>query len=98
MEYSDEQIWTDIQEKDELLTKACRQVIILNGQIEQLRLRYKRATKDKMVSFRSSLRIKMDSLTYVRNIMFEYCSVKNEELQDLRRAAKIMEGQHSDSQ
>ncbi len=78
--------------KDVLLRRACCQVILLNNRIQQMKIRYDRVQGDNHSSFKHGIKTKMLSLVSIRNIMYHYADMKNEELEDLRVIGKQLLG------
>ncbi len=72
----------DAQQKFE---KACQQIILLDQQIRDLEVRYKRAVKYKKNSCRYNLRLKLSVVTGVKMMYHHYATTKAEEIQKMRR-------------
>ena len=85
-----DQIISLLHKTDKLLEKSCRQVILLDGRIRQMKERYQRATRDCKVPFRASIRIRLEGLVTARNMMREYSRRKHDEMEELKRAAAMM--------
>ena len=56
--------------------KACRNVILLNNRIEDMKARYKRAVRDDRFSYRYTTRVHMAGVEGVRNAIYEYAASK----------------------
>ena len=65
--------------------KACQQIILLDQQIRDLEVRYKRAVKNKKNSFRYNLRLKLSVVTGVKMMYHHYASTKGDEIERMRQ-------------
>lgn len=68
--------------------KACRNVILLNNRIEDMKARYKRAVRDDRFSYRYTTRVHMAGVEGVRNAIYEYAASKADLLDNIRRELK----------
>lgn len=68
--------------------KACRNIVILNNRIEDMKLRYKRAVRDERYSYRYTTRVHMAGVEGIRNMIYEYASTKADQLDHIRRQLK----------
>ena len=73
-----------IQTIDGRFQRACDQIVILNRHLDNLQLRYDRAHRDNLRTFRYSLRIKLSATEGVRNMFVEYASAVADELMELQ--------------
>ena len=73
---------TDAQQK---FDKACQQIVLLDQQIRDLEVRYRRAVKNKKNSFRYNLRLKLSVVTGVKMMYHHYATTKAEEIHRMRR-------------
>ena len=90
-----------IVNKERRFHRACSQIVLLNRHLDNLQLRYDRAHRDNMRTFRYSLRIKLSALEGVRNMYVEYASMKADELMDLQcqlLEQTTLSGEDSDSE
>ena len=74
-----------LQDVELKFKKACQQIILLDQQIRDLEVRYKRAVKNKKNSFRYNLRLKLSVVTGVKMMYHHYASTKAEDIQRMRR-------------
>lgn len=72
--------WEDLDQK---FQRAYEQVMFLNNQIAQLKIRYKRAGSQGQSRWRSAVRLRLATMEGVRNMFWEYAWCKNEELVEL---------------
>lgn len=77
-------IINSIKELDVKFRKACHQVTILNDKIISAKQRYERARREGRKSFRYFLRINMANYEGVRNMYYEYASIKCDEIENLQ--------------
>lgn len=65
--------------------RACRQILVLNRFITDLQFRYDMSIKQNARAFRYSLRVRIAVLEGVRNMYFEYASMKADLIVELRK-------------
>ena len=75
---------TKLCHTDRKFRLACKQVILLNNQIRDLKQRYKRCGKNDKRSFCCSLRLRMATFEGVRNMIYEYATEKCEEIEKMQ--------------
>ena len=78
-----------IEEAQQKFEKACLQIVLLDNQIRDLEVRYKRAVKNKKNSFRYNLRLKLSVVTGVKMMYHHYASTKADELHRLRSQSQM---------
>lgn len=64
--------------------KACDQIILMNVKLRDCNVRYRRAKRKNMKSFRYPLRLRLAVVEGVRNMYFDYATKKAEEVAQLR--------------
>lgn len=74
--------------------RACRQLLILNEEIDCLQCRYERAEAENQRSFRYSLRLRIATLEGVRDAYQEYAIRISHGLQGLQAQRIIMDLNH----
>ena len=79
----------EISEVDRKFRRACKQVVILNSQITDLKLRYDRAASNQQRKWRCAIRLRLATIEGARNMFYEYASRKCEELEELNE--RLME-------
>ena len=76
--------------------KACQQIILLDQQIRDLEVRYKRAVKNKKNSFRYNLRLKLSVVTGVKMMYHHYATTKGDEIEKIRQQLGIEDDEDDD--
>ena len=64
--------------------RACDQIVLMNLQLKEIGVRYKRAKHTGQRSFRYPLRLKLAVVEGVRNMYYDFARQKAEELEALR--------------
>lgn len=64
--------------------RACEQVVLLNNKLHDLQVRYDRARRDELRSFRYNIRLRMSGVEGVRNAYYEYARQKADKVLYLR--------------
>lgn len=64
--------------------RACEQVVLLNNKLQDLQVRYDRARRDELRSFRYNIRLRMSGVEGVRNAYYEYARQKADKVLYLR--------------
>lgn len=82
--------------------RACEQVVLLNNKLQDLQVRYDRARRDELRSFRYNIRLRMSGVEGVRNAYYEYARQKADKVLYLRHKIRSVatidcEDQISDS-
>lgn len=75
---------TRLFEAERSFRRACDQVTSLNRAIQEIQERYDRAGRNHCRMFRYSLRLRMAVTEGVRNMFYEYATIKADEITDLR--------------
>ncbi len=78
------QLTTNIHNLDVKFRKACQQVAIIDRYIHDLKIRYARALKNGSKGFCCSVRLRLISYQGMRNMMYEYATIKCEEIERLQ--------------
>ena len=63
--------------------KACGQVLVLNNFLRQLQIRYDRAARDNLRTYRYALRLRLCTVEGLRNSLYEYATMKADEIEHL---------------
>ena len=74
----------ELQVKEAKFYNACAQVILLNEQLDDLKMRYERAAQEQHASFQYSLGLKMSVMEGVRSMYYQYGSQKADEITALQ--------------
>ena len=64
--------------------KACKQVILLNNQVQDSNIRYLQAVKSNRKSFRYVGRLKLATIEGVRDMIYEYAARAADELDTMQ--------------
>ena len=64
--------------------RACEQVVLINNKLQDLQVRYDRARRDELRSFRYNIRLRMSGAEGVRNAYYEYARQKADKILYLR--------------
>lgn len=64
--------------------RACEQVVLLNNKLQDLQVRYDRARRNELRSFRYNIRLRMSGVEGVRNAYYEYARQKADKVLYLR--------------
>lgn len=72
-------------EAETCFRRACRQILVLNRTITDLHSRYDLAAKQNARAFRYTLRVRIAVMEGVRNMFFEYASMKADKIVELRK-------------
>ena len=73
----------DMEVAERKFKVACKQIVILNNQIRELKTRYQSAADKDQYRFRCAVKLRIATIEGVRNMYFEYARVKCEELEEL---------------
>ena len=90
------ELYVELNETETRFKRACEQVILRNGKLEGLQLRYDKAREENHRSFRYNLRLKMASAEGVRNAYYEYACEKAEKIAELRYYVSIENSESDD--
>ena len=74
MATSTEFLQTQILHLDFIFQKACNQVLLLNNFLRQLQIRYDRASRDNLRTYRYALRLRLCTVEGLRNTLYEYAT------------------------
>ena len=72
-----------VLQMDSKFQKACRQVLVLNNFLRQLQIRYDRAARDNLRTYRYALRLRLYTVEGLRNSLYEYATMKADEIEQL---------------
>jgi len=73
-----------LRDAGQRLNKAQAQIEVLDKQIRELEVLYKRAQKTKKHSFRYNLRLRLSAITGIKMMYHHYKSTKEEEINEIR--------------
>ena len=90
MATSTEFLQTQILHLDAMFQKACRQVLILNNFLRELQIRYDRASRDNLRTYRYALRLRLCTVEGLRNTMYEYAQKKANEIEKMEDEMRKM--------
>lgn len=74
----------NLSESEFRFRRACEQVVLLNNKLQDLQVRYDRARRDELRSFRYNIRLRMSGVEGVRNAYYEYARQKADKVLYLR--------------
>lgn len=74
----------NLSETEFRFRRACEQVVLLNNKLQDLQVRYDRARRDELRSFRYNIRLRMSGVEGVRNAYYEYARQKADKVLYLR--------------
>ena len=72
-----------VLQMDSKFQKACGQVLVLNNFLRQLQIRYYRAARDNLRTYRYALRLRLCTVEGLRNSLDEYATMKADEIEQL---------------
>ena len=81
---------TRILHLDAIFQKACNQVHILNNFLRELQVRYDRASRDNLRTYRYALRLRLCTVEGLRNTLYEYASKKANEIEKMEEEMRKM--------
>ncbi len=74
-----------IRDLNRKFRQACSQLILINNLIDDTTVRYDRAVRDNLRTFKYVLRLRLCTLEGVRNAFYEYAYAKADILESLQR-------------
>ena len=74
MATSTEFLQSQILDLDSIFQKACKQVLLLNNFLKELQIRYDRASRDNLRTYRYALRLRLCTVEGLRNALYEYAT------------------------
>ena len=72
-----------VLQMDSKFQKACGQVLVLNNFLRQLQIRYDRAARDNLWTYRYAVRLRLCTVEGLRNSLYEYATMKADEIEQL---------------
>ena len=78
-----EQLLCNLKQMNKKFRLACKQVVLMNNEIEHIQSRYDRAVSSGHRSFRYFLRLKIATLEGIRNLFYDYASQHADKLDAL---------------
>ena len=72
-----------VLQMDSKFQEACGQVLVLNNFLRQLQIRYDRAARDNLRTYRYALRLRLCTVEGLRNSLYEYATMKADEIEKL---------------
>ena len=73
-----------VLQMDSKFQKACGQVLVLNNFLRQQQIRYDRAARDNLRTYRYALRLRLCTVEGLRNSLYEYATMKADEIEPLQ--------------
>ena len=83
-EQTTEMLTTQLRVLERKFRRACRQGIILNNKITDLKVRYYRALEVNSKSFLATLRLQLNTIEHVRDMYNNYAYQKFDELEAIQ--------------
>ncbi len=80
----------EILQMDAKFQKACGQVLLLNDFVKQLQIRYDRAARDNLKTYRYALRLRLCTVEGLRNTLYEYATIKADEIEQMEERLRQM--------
>ena len=74
MATSTEFLQSQILDLDSIFQKACKQVPLLNNFLKEIQIRYDRASRDNLRTYRYALRLRLCTVEGLRNALYEYAT------------------------
>lgn len=75
---------TRLFEAERSFRRACDHILALNRALSEMQKRYDHASRERIRMFRYSLRLRMAVTEGVRNMFYEYATIKADEVTELR--------------
>ena len=72
-----------VLQMDSKFQKTCGQVLVFNNFLRQLQIRYDRAARDNLRTYRYALRLRLCTVEGLRNTLDEYATMKADEIEQL---------------
>ena len=82
-DFCGEQLLCSLKQMNRKFRLACKQVVLINNEIEYLQNRYDRAVDSGSRSFRYFLRLKIATMEGIRNMFYDYASQHADKLDAL---------------
>merc|ERR1739842_57090 len=73
-----------LHDAEQRLAKSLQQIVVIDSQIRELEILYKRAQKSKKNASRYNLRLKLSVVSGIKMMYYHYSSSKREEINRLR--------------
>jgi len=73
-----------LHDAEQRLRRSLQQILVIDGQIRELEILYKRAQKSKKNASRYNLRLKLSVVSGIKMMYHHYSSSKREEINKLR--------------
>ena len=90
MATSTEFLQTQILHLDSIFQKACNQVLLLNNFLRQLQIRYDRASRDNLRTYRYALRLRLCTVEGLRNTLYEYATQQASKIEKMEDEMRKM--------
>ena len=78
-----EELMNQIKQMNKKFRLACKQVVLMNNEIEYLQNRYDRAVEQSSRNYRYFLRLKIATIEGIRNMFYDYASQHADKLDAL---------------
>ena len=89
-------LWTRLEEVEAHFNRACNEISVLDQKLNDVQVRYERANRDVNRSMRYHLRLRLATLEGIRNVFYEYCVKKADEINSLRASLGIIPMERAD--
>ena len=68
---------------DAKFQKACEQVLVLNNMMKELQIRYDRAARDNLRTYRYAFRLRLCTVEGLRNTLYDYVTQKADDIEQM---------------
>ena len=68
---------------DAKFQKACEQVLVLNNMMKELQIRYDRAARDNLRTYRYALRLRLCAVEGLQNTLYDYVTQKADDIEQM---------------
>jgi len=79
-----------VLQMDSKFQKACEQVLVLNNMLRELQIRYDRAARDNLRTYRYALRLRLCTVEGLRNTLYEYVTQKADDIEQMEEEMRKM--------
>ena len=76
-------IQVQVLKMDAKFQKACEQVLVLNNMMKELQIRYDRAARDNLRTYRYALRLRLCTVEGLRNTLYDYVTQKADDIEQM---------------
>ena len=79
-----------VLQMDAKFQKACEQVLVLNNMLKELQIRYDRAARDNLRTYRYALRLRLCTVEGLRNTLYDYVTQKADDIEQMEEEMRKM--------